>query len=149
MEISKTIVGVDTAKRMFHLYWVDMETGEEMNLRLSRAKFLRHFANHVPCLVAMEACGGSQHWARELQALGHEVRILPAKAVRPFVKGQSYQDTSLRHSKTKVFLSRIRRRRRFLLLQSQRDRRRVKRIGGYHPRRALAGLTGGDNAAPD
>ena len=87
MEISKTIVGVDTAKRVFHLYWVDMETGEEMSLRLSRVKFLRHFANHVPCLLAMEACGGSQHWARQMQELGHEVRILPAKMVRPFVCG--------------------------------------------------------------
>lgn len=87
MEISKTIVGVDTAKRVFQLYWVDTETGEEMNVRLSRKKFLRHFANHAPCLVAMEACGGSQHWARQLQALGHEVRILPAKTVRPFVRG--------------------------------------------------------------
>ena len=71
---------------MFHLYWVDMETGEEMSVRLSRTKFLRHFANRVPCLVAMEACGGSQHWARELQELGHKVRILPAKMVRPFVR---------------------------------------------------------------
>ena len=87
MEISKTIVGVDTAKRVFQLYWVDTETGEEMNVRLSRKKFLKHFANHSPCLVAMEACGGTQHWARQLQALGHEVRILPAKTVHPFVRG--------------------------------------------------------------
>ena len=87
MESSKTIVGVDTAKRVFHLYWVDLETGEEVNLKLNRAKFLRHFANRVPCVVAIEACGGSQHWARELLALGHEVRILPAKMVRPFVRG--------------------------------------------------------------
>ncbi len=87
MEISKTIVGVDTAKRVFHLYWVDMETGEEMTVKLGRAKFLKRFANHVPCLVAIEACGGSQHWARELLELGHEVRILPAKMVRPFVRG--------------------------------------------------------------
>ena len=87
MESSKMIVGVDTAKRVFHLYWVDVETGEEMNVKLSRAKFLRHFANFVPCLVAMEACSGSQHWARELLGLGHEVRILPAKMVRPFLRG--------------------------------------------------------------
>ena len=87
MENSRMIVGVDTAKRVFHLYWVDVETGEERSVRLSRAKFLRHFANRMPCLVAMEACGGTQHWARQLQALGHEVRILPAKAVRPFVRG--------------------------------------------------------------
>ena len=87
MKTSNLIVGVDTAKRVFHLYWVDPETGEEMNERLSRAKFLRHFANFVPCLVAMEACGGGQHWARELLGLGHEVRILPAKMVRPFLRG--------------------------------------------------------------
>ena len=87
MKTSRMIVGVDVAKHVFQLYWVDLETGEEMNLRLTRAKFLRHFANHVPCLVALEACGGSQHWARHLQELGHEVRILPAKMVRAFVRG--------------------------------------------------------------
>ena len=72
---------------MFQLYWVEQDTGEEQNLRLSRAKILRHFANRVPCLVAMEACGGSQHWARQLQGLGQEVRIMPAKVVQPFVRG--------------------------------------------------------------
>ena len=87
MKSSKTIVGVDTAKRVFQLYWVEPETGEEMNVRLSRSKFLRHFANLLPCLVAMEACSGTQHWARQLQALGHEVRILPARTVSPFVRG--------------------------------------------------------------
>ena len=87
METGKTIVGVDTAKRVFQLYWIDMETGEELNVRLSRSKFLRHFANRVPCLVGMEACGGSQHWARQLQGLGREVRILPAKMVAAFVRG--------------------------------------------------------------
>jgi transposase len=81
------IIGVDTAKRVFQLHGVDMETGEIEALRLSRSKFLEHFANRVPCVVAMEACGGSQHWARCLRGLGHEVRLLPAKAVRPFVVG--------------------------------------------------------------
>ena len=55
--------------------------------RLSRGKFLEHFANRAPCLVGLEACGGSQHWARRLHALGHEVRVVPAKMVRPFVSG--------------------------------------------------------------
>ena len=87
MKCNKTVVGVDTAKRVFQLYWVDMETGEIVDLRLSRAKFLEHFVNRAPCLVAMEACGGSQHWARRLLALGHQVRLLPAKMVRPFVGG--------------------------------------------------------------
>ena len=87
MMATRTVVGVDTAKRMFQLYWVDMETGEIKTLKLSRAKFLEHFANRARCLVAMEACGGSQHWARRLWELGHEARLLPAKAVRPFVCG--------------------------------------------------------------
>ena len=87
MKTSRTVVGVDTAKRVFQLHWVDMETGEIVDLKLTRAKFLEHFANLAPCAVAMEACGGSQHWARRLRELGHEPWLLPAKAVRPFVAG--------------------------------------------------------------
>ena len=87
MKTNRTVVGVDTAKRVFQLHWVDMETGEIEDLKLTRAKFLEHFANRVPCVVAMEACGGSQHWARQLRDLGHDPWLLPAKAVRPFVSG--------------------------------------------------------------
>ena len=89
MKTNRTVVGVDTAKRVFQLHWVDMETGEIVDLRLMRAKFLEHFANRAPCLVAMEACGGSQHWAPRIRELGHEVRLLPAKMVRPFVGGNT------------------------------------------------------------
>ena len=87
MERSRTIVGVDISKRVFQLHWVETETGELMGLRLTRAKFLEHFANREPCLVGMEACGGAHHWARRLLALDHDVRLLPAKMVRPFVSG--------------------------------------------------------------
>ena len=87
MKAKRTVVGVDTAKRVFQLHWVDLETGEVVDRRLTRAKFLEHFANRVACVVAMEACGGTQHWARRLRELGHEVRLLPAKMVRPFVSG--------------------------------------------------------------
>ena len=87
MQSNRTVVGVDTAKRVFQLHWVDMETGEMVDVKLTRAKFLEHFANRSPCVVAMEACGGTQHWARRLREFGHEPRLLPAKAVRPFVGG--------------------------------------------------------------
>ena len=87
MQANRTVVGVDTAKRVFQLHWVEMETGEMVDLRLTRAKFLEHFANRAACLVGMEACGGAQHWARRLRELGHEVRLLPVKMVRPFVSG--------------------------------------------------------------
>ena len=87
MERSRTVVGVDVAKRVFQLHWLETETDELRDLRLTRAKFVEHFANREPCLVGMEACGGAQHWARRLLALGHEVRLLPAKMVRPFRRG--------------------------------------------------------------
>jgi len=87
MKTNRTVVGVDTAKRVFQLHWVDMETGEIVDLKLTRATFLEHFANRAPCVVAMEACGGSQHRARRLRELGNEPRLFPAKAVRPFVRG--------------------------------------------------------------
>ena len=82
-----TVVGVDIAKRVFQLHWVDMETGEIVSLQLKREKFLEHFANRAPCVIGMEACGGSQHWARKLQGMGHRVKLLPGKAVKPFVGG--------------------------------------------------------------
>ncbi|ALN78575.1 IS110 family transposase [Lysobacter antibioticus] len=82
-----TIVGVDIAKNVFQLHWVEPSTGEIVNLRLKRAKFLDHFSNRRPCFVGMEACGGSQHWARRLIALGHRAVLLPAKQVKAFVHG--------------------------------------------------------------
>lgn len=87
MKSNRTVVGVDTAKRVFQLHWVDVETGEIVVMKLTRRKFLEHFANRRSCVVAMEACGGSQHWARRLRELGHEPWLLPAKAVRPFLTG--------------------------------------------------------------
>jgi transposase len=83
----KSVVGVDTAKSVFQLYTVDKETGEVINQQIKRAQFLQWFANRVPCLVGMEACGGSQHWARKLRELGHEVKLMSGKMVKAFVCG--------------------------------------------------------------
>lgn len=82
-----TVVGIDIAKRVFQLHWVDIETGEIVSLQLKREKFLAHFANRQPCLIGMEACGGSQHWAREFIKLGHQVKLLAGKLVKSFVMG--------------------------------------------------------------
>jgi transposase len=87
MNITKTVVGVDTAKRVFQLHWVDMETGEIVSKQIKRAGFLEHFANRAPCLIGMEACGGAQHWARRLIEMGHQVKLMPGKAVKAFVSG--------------------------------------------------------------
>jgi transposase len=90
------VLGLDIAKHVFQLHTVDMATGEISNVQIKRAKVLEHFVNKPPCLIAIEACGGAHHWARELTALGHRVRLLHAKAVRPFVSGNKTDATDAR-----------------------------------------------------
>jgi transposase len=92
----RQVVGLDIAKHVFQLHTVDMGTGEVINVQLKRAKVIEHFANRQPCLIAIEACGSGHHWARELMALGHTVRLLHAKAVRPFVSGNKTDATDAR-----------------------------------------------------
>ncbi|MDE1182233.1 IS110 family transposase [Paraburkholderia sp.] len=82
-----TPVGVDIAKQVFQVHWVDPQTGEVVSWQIRRATFLSHFANRAPCLIGMEACGGSQHWARHLEQMGHQVKLMPGQAVKAFVSG--------------------------------------------------------------
>jgi transposase len=85
--MKNTVIGVDIAKTVFQLHWVETETGEIRSRQLKRAGFLSHFANLTPCLIGMEACGGAQHWARRLMEMGHRVKLMPGKAVKAFVCG--------------------------------------------------------------
>lgn len=80
-------VGIDIAKNVFQICWVDPATGELVNRQVKRQSLLQQFVNRDRCLIGMEACGGSQHWARKLSELGHEVRLMPGKLVKGFVKG--------------------------------------------------------------
>ncbi|RJG02296.1 IS110 family transposase [Noviherbaspirillum sedimenti] len=82
-----SVYGVDVAKRVFQVHCVDMETGEITSKQIKRAGFLEHFVNRAPCLIGMEACGGAQHWARRLMEMGHQVKLMPGKAVKAFVHG--------------------------------------------------------------
>jgi transposase len=84
---TKNVVGVDTAKDVFQLHWVDAETGEVCKKQLKRAKFLEHFSNCAQCFIGMEACGASHHWARRLIEIGHEVKLISGKKVKPYVAG--------------------------------------------------------------
>ncbi|SAL51530.1 transposase [Caballeronia udeis] len=79
-----TPVGIDIAKSVFQLHYVDAETGEIVNRPIKRARFLEHFANRAPCLIGMEACGGAQHWARELIKMGHQIKLMPAEFAKAF-----------------------------------------------------------------
>ncbi len=81
-----TTVGVDLAKNVFQVHGI-AETGEVVfNRTIRRAQLLAFFEDLPACLVGMEACGSSHHWARQLSALGHEVRLIPANYVKPYVK---------------------------------------------------------------
>lgn len=92
----RQVVGLDIAKHVFQLHTVDMDTGEIINKQIKRAKVLEHFGTNSPCLIAIEACGGAHHWARELTSQGHSVRLLHAKVVRPFVSGNKTDATDAR-----------------------------------------------------
>ncbi|HKR42691.1 MAG TPA: IS110 family transposase [Paraburkholderia sp.] len=77
-------VGVDIAKSVFQVHYVDQGTGEVVNKPIKRAAFLEYFANRAPCLIGMEACGGAQHWARALMKMGHRVKLMSAEFVKAF-----------------------------------------------------------------
>ena len=79
-------IGLDIAKQVFHAHGADARGRQMFSRRIVRRKLLEFFADQPRCLVALEACGGAHHWARALMAMGHEVRLLPAAYVKPFVK---------------------------------------------------------------
>lgn len=81
-----TTIGLDLAKNIFQVHGVT-KTGEiAFNRALRRSQLLAFFSRLEPCLVGMEACATSQHWCRELTAIGHNVRLIPPSYVKPFVK---------------------------------------------------------------
>ena len=81
-----TTIGLDIAKHVFHAHGADATGRAVFSRRLTRGKLLDFFASQPRCVVALEACGGAHHWARELQAMGHEVRLIPPAYVKPYVK---------------------------------------------------------------
>jgi transposase len=84
--MNTTIYGLDLAKRVFQLYWIEPETGEVYNRKFSRGALIEFLANCRSGTIAMEACGSAHWWARKLKALGHEVILLHARFIRPFVQ---------------------------------------------------------------
>ena len=79
-------VGLDIAKRVFQAHGTDAAGNVMFRKKLARGKVLTFLAAQPPCVVALEACGGAHHWGREIAKLGHEVRLIPPKYVKPFVK---------------------------------------------------------------
>src|SRR5512133_971812 len=82
------VVGIDIGKNSFHIVGQDRRGAIVLRQRWSRGQVEARLANVTRCLIGMEACVGAHHLSRRLQALGHDARLMPAKYVRPYSKGQ-------------------------------------------------------------
>jgi transposase len=81
-----TTIGLDIAKSVFQVHGVDATGKVVLRKKLTRSRMLEFFGKLPKCLVGIEACASSHYWARELIALGHEVKLMPAQYVKPYVK---------------------------------------------------------------
>ena len=81
-----TTIGLDIAKNVFQVHGIDADEKVVVRKQLRRSQVMAFFAALPPCLIGMEACATAHHWARELTKLGHEVRLMPAKDVKAYVK---------------------------------------------------------------
>jgi transposase len=81
-----TTIGLDLAKNVFQVHGVDASGRAVVRRQLRRSQLLPFFERQAACLVGIEACATSHHWAREIAKLGHEVRLMPARYVKPYVK---------------------------------------------------------------
>jgi transposase len=81
-----TTIGLDIAKNVFQVHGIDTAEKVVVRKQLRRGQVMKFFAALPPCLVGMEACATAHYWARELTKLGHEMRLMPAKDVKAYVK---------------------------------------------------------------
>ena len=81
-----TTIGLDLAKKVFHVHGVDAEGNVVVARRLRRKEVLAFLSNLTACLVGIEACGSAHYWAREIARLGHTVKLIPPRYVKPYVK---------------------------------------------------------------
>ena len=87
-QIAIAVIGIDIAKNSFHVVGQDTRGQIVLRQKWSRHQVEARFDNMPPCLIGMEACVGAHHLSRRLKALGHDARLMPAKYVRPYSKGQ-------------------------------------------------------------
>ena len=81
-----TTVGIDLAKNVVQVHGVDERGRPVLRKQLKRSQVLSFFANVTPCLIGMEACCSAHYWARQLQKLGHTVKLMAPQFVKPYVK---------------------------------------------------------------
>jgi transposase len=82
------VIGIDIGKNSFHVVGLDARGAIQLRQKWSRGQVETRLATMSPCLIGMEACVGAHHLSRKLKAFGHDARLMPAKYVRPYSKGQ-------------------------------------------------------------
>jgi transposase len=88
LNTAPAVIGIDIGKNSFHIVGQDQHGAIVLRQKWSRGQVETRLANLPPCLIGMEACVGAHHLSRKLQMLGHDARLMPAKYVRPYSKGQ-------------------------------------------------------------
>src|ERR1700726_701901 len=86
VQMQVTTIGLDIAKNVFQVHGIDAKEKVVVRKQLRRSQVIAFFTAVPPCLIGMEACATAHYWARELTKLGHEVRLMPAKDVKAYVK---------------------------------------------------------------
>src|ERR1700692_3918168 len=86
VQMQVTTIVLDIAKNVFQVHGIDAKEKVVVRKQLRRGQVIAFFKTLPPCLIGMEACATAHHWARELRKLGHEVRLMPAKDVKAYVK---------------------------------------------------------------
>ncbi len=81
-----TVMGIDLAKNFFHIFAVDVSGKPVLRKKLRRKEVMEWVANTQPCLIGVEACGGSNYWVRRFEEYGHTVKMMPPQYVKPYVK---------------------------------------------------------------
>lgn len=94
--MNATTFGLDIAKRTFQMYWIEAETGEVVNRRFTKQQLIEFLGQRAASRVALEACGSAHWWARKIAALGHQVVLLHARFIRPFVQNNKTDATDAR-----------------------------------------------------
>src|SRR5262245_19088057 len=100
-----TTIGLDLAKHVFQVHGIDAQGTAVLRKQLQRAQVLAFFSRLPPCQVGLEACATAHYWARELRALGHEVRLMPAQYVKAYIKRNKH-DAPMRRRFARRFSAR-------------------------------------------
>jgi hypothetical protein len=102
LDTSPAVIGIDIGKNSFHIVGQNQRGAIVLRQKWSRGQVEARLANLPPCRIGMEACVGAHHLSRTLKALGHDARLMPAKYVRPYSKGQK-NDSSVCGRRTKSY----------------------------------------------